>query len=141
VKLKQYSILAVGIIIGIGLSLAGFLFISKDENKNAQQTNKNLDLAQNNNYIDEEKLNTQNTTINNDNKSNSNNQNSELIGEEKAKSIMLDKVPGATIIKFELDYDDGVAEYEADLIKDGVKYEITVNAKTGIITEYEIDYK
>ena len=61
---------------------------------------------------------------------------SKYIGEKKAKEIMLKKVPGAKITKFKLDK-DGTPEYEAELTKGSYKYEISVNAKTGQITEYE----
>ena len=56
-------------------------------------------------------------------------------GESKAKSIMLNKVPGATISKFYLD-NDATPEYEAELIKDGYEYDISVNALTGEIIEF-----
>jgi len=36
-----------------------------------------------------------------------------IITSQKAKDIMLKKVPGATFRSFYLDYDDGRAEYEA----------------------------
>ncbi|MGL5694935.1 MAG: PepSY domain-containing protein [Peptostreptococcaceae bacterium] len=59
-----------------------------------------------------------------------------LIGEKKAKQIMLKKVPGANIVEFELDK-DSTPEYEAELVKGSYEYEISVNAKTGKITEFE----
>ena len=61
---------------------------------------------------------------------------SKYIGEAKAKEIMLKKVPGAEIVKFKLDKDD-TAEYEGELRKGNYEYEISVNAKTGKITDYE----
>lgn len=57
------------------------------------------------------------------------------IGESKAKSIMLSKVPGATIRGFHFD-NDSTPEYEAELIKDGYEYDISVNALTGGIIEF-----
>ncbi len=62
-----------------------------------------------------------------------------LIGEAKAKEIMLKKVPGAKILKFELDNDDRTPEYEGELRKGNYEYEIIINAITGKITEYEVD--
>ena len=61
---------------------------------------------------------------------------SKYIGETKAKEIMLKKVPGAKIVKFKLDKDD-TPEYEGELTKGSYKYEISVNAKSGKITDYE----
>ena len=70
--------------------------------------------------------------------SNTNNQNtSNLITEEKARTIMLDKVPGATITEFSYDKDDSVPKYEGTLVKDNYEYEIDVNAKTGEVTKFE----
>ncbi|HBG5208257.1 TPA: cell wall-binding protein Cwp21 [Clostridioides difficile] len=71
-------------------------------------------------------------------KNNSNtNDNSSIISAEKAKSIMLDKVPGGKIVKFKYDEDD--KEYEGEIIKGKTEYEITINAITGKILEFEID--
>ena len=64
---------------------------------------------------------------------------SKLIGSAKAKEIMLKKVPGAKIVKFELDNDDRTPEYEGELRKGNYEYEITINAISGKITEYEVD--
>ena len=48
---------------------------------------------------------------------------------------MLSKVPGATIIEFNFDY-DRTPEYEAELIKGDFEYEISVDARTGAIREF-----
>lgn len=61
------------------------------------------------------------------------------IGIEKAKSIALKEVPGATVIKAKLDRDDGIAVYEIELYKDGLEYEFKIDAKTGKILEMDID--
>ena len=63
--------------------------------------------------------------------------NNSYIGESKAKSIMLGKVPGGTFTSFHLDYDDGRAEYEGELIKGNMKYDITVDANIGAITNFD----
>ncbi|MCM1498475.1 MAG: PepSY domain-containing protein [Clostridium sp.] len=65
------------------------------------------------------------------------NNQSAYIGKDKAKEIALGKVPGARVIKVELDKDDGVPVYEVELIKDSYEYEIKIHAKTGKILEFE----
>lgn len=78
-----------------------------------------------------------NTNANNNVPTNNNGitTNRTYIGESKAKSIMLSKVPGATIRGFHFD-NDSTPEYEAELIKDGYEYDISVNALTGGIIEF-----
>lgn len=62
-----------------------------------------------------------------------------IISQDKAKSIALGKVNGK-IVKFKLDDDDDDdIEYEIEIIKDGIKYEIEIDAYTGVITEFERD--
>ena len=77
-----------------------------------------------------ERIKNSNSTTNN-----TSTNNKTYIGESKAKSIMLSKVPGATIIKFEFD-NDSTPEYEAELVKDGYEYDISVDALTGAIKEF-----
>ncbi|MDE7053354.1 MAG: PepSY domain-containing protein [Oscillospiraceae bacterium] len=63
-----------------------------------------------------------------------------LITREKAQEIALSKVPGAAashIVKLELDYDDGVAIYEVEIIYNGMEYEMEINASTGSIIAFE----
>lgn len=78
-----------------------------------------------------------NTNVNNNVPTNNNGSttNRTYIGESKAKSIMLSNVPGATIRGFHFD-NDSTPEYEAELIKDGYEYDISVNALTGEIIEF-----
>ncbi|EQK42578.1 peptidase propeptide and YPEB domain protein [[Clostridium] bifermentans ATCC 638] len=59
-----------------------------------------------------------------------------LISEDKAMDIMINKVPKATVQKFNLDKDGKNDEYEGVLTKADTKYEITVDAKTGDIKEF-----
>ncbi|MBZ6005641.1 MULTISPECIES: PepSY domain-containing protein [Paraclostridium] len=59
-----------------------------------------------------------------------------LISEDKAMDIMINKVPKATVQKFNLDKDGKNVEYEGVLTKADTKYEITVDAKTGDIKEF-----
>lgn len=74
---------------------------------------------------------------NNHNNNSNTNDNSSIISAEKAKSIILDKVPGGKIVKFKYDEDD--KEYKGEIIKGKTEYEITINAITGKILEFEID--
>ena len=78
-----------------------------------------------------------NTNVNNNVPTNNNGSttNRTYIGESKAKSIMLSNVPGATIRGFHFD-NDSTPEYEAELVKDGYEYDISVNALTGAIREF-----
>lgn len=64
---------------------------------------------------------------------------SKYIGAAKAKKIALAEVPGGTVVKCEFDNDDGVPEYEVEIIANGVEYEFTIHAKTGKILERDID--
>ena len=51
---------------------------------------------------------------------------------------MLSKVPGATIRSFHFD-NDSTPEYEAELVKGGYEYDISVDARTGAIREFSKD--
>ena len=64
----------------------------------------------------------------------------DVISEEKAKLIMLEKVPGATIVEFSYDKDGREIKYEGTLVKDNYEYEIDINASNGDILKYEQDY-
>lgn len=62
-----------------------------------------------------------------------------IISTEQAKLIALAQVNGE-IIKIELDDDDdddNIPEYEIEIVKDGIKYELEIDAYTGVITEFE----
>lgn len=61
------------------------------------------------------------------------------IGSARAKEIALAEVPGATVVKCELDTDDGVKIYEVELVKDIYEYELEIDAKTGKILKYDRD--
>ena len=63
-----------------------------------------------------------------------------MISREEAERIALDKVSGE-IIKMELDdlRDDDGPEYEIEILSDGIKYEIEIDAYTGEIKEFEGD--
>ena len=79
-----------------------------------------------------------NTTTSSNNKPNTTTSSSSYIGTAKAKSIMLSKVPGATIRSFHFD-NDSTPEYEAELVKGGYEYDISVDARTGAIREFSKD--
>jgi len=75
------------------------------------------------------------TTTSSSNKTNTTTSGSSYIGSAKAKSIMLSKVPGATVKSFSFD-GDGTPEYDGELIKGGYEYDISVDARTGAIREF-----
>ena len=56
---------------------------------------------------------------------------SNFISIEKAKSIALKKVPGATIHKIELDSEAGKGIYEIELYLNQYEYDLKLDAKTG----------
>ncbi|WP_240664771.1 PepSY domain-containing protein [Methanosarcina sp. MSH10X1] len=60
------------------------------------------------------------------------------IGEEKARSIALAKVPRAkeSDIRLHLDSEDGVTEYEGSVVYDNVEYEFEIDAATGKIVNW-----
>lgn len=65
-----------------------------------------------------------------------------VIGEDKAKSIALAKVPGAAashIYQFETDYDDGRMEYEGEIRYNGMEYEFEIDAATGTILSWKAE--
>ena len=59
------------------------------------------------------------------------------ITEAEAKELIAKKVPGAEIIKFKLEKDDGILQYDATLVKDNMEYDIDVDANTGKILSFE----
>ena len=65
----------------------------------------------------------------------------DLISEEKAKSIALAKAPsGATVVKCELDQDDDRYVYELELRSGRTEYDCEINAVTGVIVDWDVDY-
>lgn len=61
----------------------------------------------------------------------------QYIGEEKAREIALQKVPGATVVSVKLDREGMTAEYELKLKKGQMGYEVEIDALTGAVTDYE----
>jgi len=62
-----------------------------------------------------------------------------VIGTEKAKQIVLGRVPGATIRELELDRDDGRTVYEGEAREGNVEYEFKIDAYTGSVLKWEKD--
>ena len=65
----------------------------------------------------------------------------EDIGIEKAKEIVLNKVPGSDgmNIEIEKDYDDGRLVYEGELYFNSIEYEFEIDASTGEVISWEED--
>lgn len=72
---------------------------------------------------------------------NTNANNGSYIGLEKAKSIALAKVPGATAanVRAYLDYDDGRMEYNVDIFYNGMEYEFEIDAYSGNIISWDVE--
>lgn len=66
------------------------------------------------------------------------------IGETRAKEIAAShagfQVSEVVFTKAELDWDDGVAEYEVEFLKDRTEYEYSIDAVTGAVLEHEQDH-
>lgn len=64
-----------------------------------------------------------------------------VISEAEAKQIILGRLPEATEqnIYIRLDTDDGIQEYEGEVVVNNTKYEFEINAQTGEITNWEQD--
>ena len=56
---------------------------------------------------------------------------------EKAKSIVLAKIPSATITKLKLEKDDGIYVYEGEAILGDYEYEFEINASSGVIIDWD----
>lgn len=65
---------------------------------------------------------------------------SKYISAEKAKSIALKKAPGAKVVKVEYDNDDGMQVYDVSMIKGMYEYDVTIDAKSGKVIDFETDY-
>ena len=62
-----------------------------------------------------------------------------LITEQEAKNLVLAQVPGATIVEFERDTDDGRAVYKGEAVLDGREYEFEIDASTSAFLEWDAD--
>lgn len=63
----------------------------------------------------------------------------DLISESEAESIVLKKIPGATITDIELDTHRGVKYYEGEATLSNNEYEFMINASTGEIAKWTTD--
>lgn len=64
-----------------------------------------------------------------------------LISEAKAKEIALAKAPaGVTVVKCKLDRDDGRYVYEIEMRSGRTEYDCEINAVTGVIVDWDVDY-
>lgn len=66
-----------------------------------------------------------------------------MISQEKALEIVLERVPGATAenVKLKLDQDDGHHIYEGEIRYNGMEYEFELNAQTGDVLEWSQEHK
>ncbi len=68
----------------------------------------------------------------------------DFIGLSRAKTVALNKAglsaSSVTFTKAHFEYDDGYPVYEIEFRKGRWEYDCTVNAKTGKIMEYDVDY-
>lgn len=70
---------------------------------------------------------------------NSGAENSNLISEDKARNIVLAKIPGADIYKLNLEKDDGIYVYEGEARLGEYEYDFEINASSGVIISWEKD--
>lgn len=64
-----------------------------------------------------------------------------VISSEKAQQIARNKAGnGTTVVKCQLDWDDGRQVYELELRNGRMEYECDIDAKTGAILQWESDY-
>ena len=105
----------------------------------AKTTNNNSQSANNNNQSSQSTSKAPATTNSNSGSSN-NSGNSGKISEAKVREIVQAKVPGATIVKIELDYDDGILVYEVESYKGVYEYDFEINAASGVILDFDKDH-
>ena len=61
----------------------------------------------------------------------------DYISREKAQKLAQARAPKATLIKLELDVDDGRAVYEGELREGSMEYEFEIDAVTGSFLKWE----
>ena len=75
----------------------------------------------------------------------SSSESSGYIGETRAKQIALNKAgvssSKAESIKVKLDYDDGVRVYDVKFYEGDYEYEVEINARTGVVYDYDKDFR
>lgn len=62
-----------------------------------------------------------------------------LITEQEARDLVLAQVPGASIVKFKQDTDDGRTVYDGKAVLEGREYEFEIDAATGSFLEWDAD--
>ncbi len=60
-----------------------------------------------------------------------------LLTETEAKDIVWAKIPGAEIVEFYMERDDGIQQYEGKAHLDGYEYEFEINAASGVIINWD----
>lgn len=63
----------------------------------------------------------------------------QLIGQVKAMDIAFGLTGGGVVANIELDEDDGYYTYEIEIVKDGIEYDIEIDAYSGKVLMFEID--
>lgn len=63
----------------------------------------------------------------------------DLITEQQARDLVLAQVPGASIVEFERDTDDGRTVYQGKAVLNGREYEFEIDAATGSFLEWDAD--
>lgn len=58
----------------------------------------------------------------------------------KAKDIALAKTGGGRVTKCKLDREDGIMVYEIEIDKGRIEYEMDIDANTGAIYDFEVDW-
>lgn len=61
------------------------------------------------------------------------------LDEEGARALVLARIPGATIVEFERDIDDGRVCYEGEAFLDGWEYDFEIDATAGEFIKWEAD--
>lgn len=64
------------------------------------------------------------------------------VSEQEAVNLVARNIQGVhpNDIRLHHDYDDNYLEYDGIVIVDNIRYEFTINADKGIITEWDVDY-
>ena len=62
-----------------------------------------------------------------------------LITEQEAKDLVLAQIPGASIVEFKRDTDDGRTVYDGKAVLEGREYEFEIDAATGSFLEWDAD--
>lgn len=62
-----------------------------------------------------------------------------MISQEQALAIALGKTGGGTVLKYELDRDDGRFVHEMKIANEGMRYEVEIDDASGAILEFSLD--